>query len=364
MIYFVVALILFFATLLINEAKSKNQRNNIYIVSAIIFYILFAFRGENVGGDTAFYVSEFLAGLYKDREIGYVLYCDLISFFGDSPFIYIFFTTAISVVPFLFIVHRYSTNPVLSLLYIFCYSGMIICIETNIRQNIATGFVMWAYLIFDSCKWRKFNFKALSLILLFIWGILCHTSMFIVIPICIALYFIPIYKKISIILIIVSFILGGLSSGYIENLFNYFYIFTEGVEGLERLNAYSAGRNLGNYTDVGFNIRSIVFFAWVMLTIIPATKEELNTYFMKLFIAYAIIYNFARSSDLVYRMVYILQLLSFVYIPQKLLNKKYIYYYLLIILLILWLVSLYHICTQPARQNPDACMFPYTFIFM
>lgn len=357
MIYFIVALYIFFLYFI--YSISLNNKKVIFLMASIPFVALFAIRGVKVGGDTLTYVNEFFNRDYLDREIGYVLFCEIIRFFGRTPFVYIFFTSLISLIPFLLLIKVFGNRNPLSILYVFLFSVLVICIETNIRQNIGTGLVMLSLFVYTKIKQKGIKYYIIPLLLL-VWGTLCHASLYFMVPLCILIYFIKINRSISVVLIIVAFVVGGLTTTLVENVLSYFYYYSEGVEGLAKLNSYSQGTYLGNYSEATFSIGRILTTSWALLIIFTCDKEEISNFFIKCLVFYIIIYNLANASDLMYRMIYTLQLFSIVYIPKRF--EKQEYRLVLLFFILVWMRKLYQLCTTPSMQNPDAMMFPYVTI--
>lgn len=326
----------------------------------IIFISIFAFRGIDVGGDTIKYVTEFLSDTYRDREIGYVLFCDAIKIFGNSPFVYIFFTSLVSIIPFLLLLHKHSDNPTLSLLYVFCFYNLIICFETHVRQNIGTGFILLSIYL-----WELVSFKSKKYLLIpiipFCYGLLCHSSLYMAAPLCLIIPFIPISKKIAYIAVTGAFILGGFFSQLIIEFFNSFYTLIDNYDIFERLYAYSGERGgLGGFGMSAFNVSNLVLYSWMIFCIYASENEK--TYYFKAFVLYAVLHCVFRTSDLTFRSFFIIQLLALTYIPSKV-NTQWQSKGIMCIFLLDWLQYLLRLSITPSMQNVDAHMFPYTFIF-
>lgn len=361
MIYIIFSLIIIICSFVEYIGRTKSVKDICYFVSASLIFCLLAFRSENVGGDTVTYVDEFYNYGFREREIGYVLFCEIIRLFGSGPFIYIFCTSCISIIPFFLLVQRHSIVRSFSLLYLFIFSVLIIDLETNIRQNIGTGFLLTSILLFeneDLSKVKKIVFGTLFLI----WGSLCHTSLYFICPLLLIIYALKFNKTHSLVLILVCFIIGGLTNEYATAFFQWFTFRIDGVEGLERLVQYSNDGGLGDFTNASFSISYILSALWSLVVVYSCNKDEINNIYIKSLIVFAMLHCIGGSSDLMYRLFYTIQLLSIIYIPGRLLKDKlslsFILLYSIIILQAFW-----RTCLTPSMQNQDACMFPYTFIF-
>lgn len=360
MIYIIFSLIIIICSFVEYTVQSKNVKDICYFISASLIFCLLAFRSENVGGDTVTYVEEFYNFGFREREIGYVLFCEIIRLFGGTPFIYIFCTSCISIIPFYLLVQRHSSIRSFSLLYLFIFSVLIIDLETNIRQNIGTGFLLTSILLSEDKNRSKA--KIILGILFFIWGCLCHSSLYFIGPLILITYVLKFNKTLSIILILVCFMVGGLTNEYAEAFFYWFSFKIDGVAGLEKLSNYANDGDLGNFANASFTISNILFTLWSLVVVYSCNKEEIKNIYIKSLIVFAMLHCIGGSSDLMYRMFYTLQLLSIIYIPNRLLKNKlsllFIFFYAITILQAFW-----RTCLTPSMQNQDACMFPYTFIF-
>lgn len=360
MIYFLLGFGLALVVLF-NFFLNKKESNIPFYIFAFLTTAMLAFRSQYVGGDTILYVQEFINGEYIDREWGWVLFNYLASLFGKSPFVIIFWSSIISILPFILLVNKYSNNKCLSLLFLFLFANTaIVNLETNLRQNVGTGLFLLSIYVYSELKNKSWKYLIVP-IALALWGILCHSSLYFVIPLSLCFSFVKLNKKYVLITIYVFYILGSLSSEYASNLMGYFFVFAGDYDALSKLAGYETGDNLGTFSDAGFSIGSILVMTWISITIIACSKEEINNFFIKMLVLYAIVYCVFRSSDLMYRLVFTLQLCSFIYVPKgiKLDNRLTIIASLLVLI---WIRSLFQLCTQPERQNADANMFPYTTI--
>lgn len=357
MIYFVIAILLFFS-FLISLRKTYTPAKYINFIFILVLSV-FAFRNVNVGGDTLKYVYEFTHDQYRGREIGYVLFCDFIRFFGDTPFVYLFFTSLISILPFLLLIRKHSNNSILSLLYVFCFFNLIICFETHIRQNIGTGFVMLSIYIWEIVSSKSWKFWIIPLLFL-VFGVLCHSSLYITVPLCLIIPFLPINKKIGIIVVIAAFFIGGVMQQLIVGIFQLLYSLIDGYDAFDRILAYSEDGSLGGYDMSPFNVSNIILFLWMMFIIFAS--ENNNSYYFKAFVLYGVLHCLFRTSDLTFRSFFIINILALIYIPAKI-QRRSIYKIIMCVFLVDWLQYLYRLCVTPSMQNKDAFMFPYTFIF-
>ena len=194
MIYFLLGFGL--ALVVLFNFFSNEKENNIpFYIFAFLTTAMLAFRSQYVGGDTILYVQEFKYGDYVNREWGWFFFNYLASLFGKSPFVIIFWSSIISILPFILLANKYSNNKCLSLLFLFLFANTaIVDLETNLRQNVGTGLFLLSIYIYSEFKNKTWKYLIVP-IALALWGTLCHSSLYFVIPLSLCFSFVKLNKK-------------------------------------------------------------------------------------------------------------------------------------------------------------------------
>ena len=366
MIYVLIAVILFFFIFL--EKQNSIKRNHLFIICGSFIFILFAFRGENVGGDTLEYVrfftnkgSSYGSLDYNDLELGFNLFVEFFQKISITPFCFILFSTLVTIIPFFLFVRKYGTSYVLPFLYILCFISFTVCIETNLRQDIAVGAFLLALYIFISVKDKK-KYIYLLCILLLVFSLIGHNTNLVVVPLFIGMLFIKFNKKITIPLMAISYVVSLVTTAYFSDLFYYVNVLFANTEIFSHYSDYG---NNGFYElgdTASFNFLTLSMTLWPILNIAACDDEEENNMYMKCMVINCVVYNFCCSFPIAFRMIYLFQYLSLCYVPKKVLTDRR-YFMINVIFILSWLRVLFNTAVTPAVQNQDAHMFPYNFIW-
>lgn len=332
---------------------------------------MFAFRGDNVGGDTIEYCRFFEGknsstyGLLKfndNIEIGFRWICMVLRKVSISRFWFIFSTSLLSLIPFVLIVKKYSIFPNLSYLYIICSNWciMVICIETHIRQNIATAFLMMSVYLFLSGKKQK---KTLLMCVGFIIAsILTHTSIYLILPFLILLYFIPLTKTISYCLIVGACIVTLFFTDIFTSLFTNVMILISPYDVFENLTRYMDSEKYGLSGQAGLISNFIPIAMWALINIYYSNEDELNNIFMKCMVFGTSFTIMGSSFGLSFRMMYTFLLLGYCYIPVV--YKRNLRAVLInFIPLLMMLYRIWGAVLNPMQYNAESHWLPYQFIF-
>lgn len=369
MIYVCLIIILF--CLFQIERNNRNNKQITFWISTVLFVGLFALRGDNVGGDTLEYCKYFEGkdsstyGTLKyneNIEIGFRFLCVLLQQISLSHFWFILSTSLISLIPFVLIVRKYSISAPLSYFYVICsnFCIMVVCIETHIRQNIATALIMLAIYILNQ---NKLNRKTLFCgLLLSICGLLTHTSIYLILPFLILLYFIPLNKAIAINIIISSCIITVFFTKYYGEYFMGLMAILSPYEAFDNITRYMESDKYGLSDTVGIFTHFAPIAFWVIVNIYYSTYEELNNIYMKCLVIGSSLIIMSTSFGMSFRMFYALQILGVCYIPQAIVNNKramclnffpYLYLFYRIVVGVM----------TPSNYNTDSHYLPYNFIF-
>lgn len=369
MIY--IFLIFFFLILFFFELKNPRDKTFIYWLGTFVFIALFALRGDNVGGDTLNYCLYFEGnsssayGTLKnndDMEIGFRGICMFLQCISHSRFWFIFSTSLLSLVPFVMLVKKYNIFPSLAYLYIICSNWciMVVCIETHIRQNIATGILMLAlYIFMSNDKSKKKNALVILLVLL---SLITHTSMYLILPLLFVIYFVPFSKRGSILVVIGSCIVTLFLTNFFADLFANLMLLISPYEVFEHITRYADSEKYGlsNKAILFSEIAPVALFA--LINIYYATKVELNNIFMKSLVVGTSVTIMASTFGMSFRMMYALLLLGYCYVPIAYkTNRKALF--LNFVPLVWLLYRLWGAVLNPASYNSESHYLPYMFIF-
>ena len=369
MIYIVCSIFIFLLFCLQYRNGCRNKEKFFYL-GAFVFFSLFALRSPYVGGDTLAYCDFYMGhpSMYgylnqpPEIEYGFHYLCKILSPIFHSEFAFIFISSLISIVPFLLLVKKYSIYSNLSILYILCsnFLIMVINLETNIRQNIATGYIMMALLLILEKPIVK---RKLYVILLFIvLALLTHNTSFITIPLLLLLYFIPFNKWGSIIFILASFVIDLFFVDYVTQALFALQSYVMPVDQLSQMASYlDTTRDTGVTGIAGVFMVSFPIVYWSIINVWYADKTELNNIFIKCLVVGTGVCVMCHSFGMSYRMLYCFQLLGYCYIPKAMqTNKKF---FMLNTFALLYLLYRSIVFISNVSVDSSSHIIPYTFIF-
>lgn len=370
MIYYSLAIVLF-CLALYEKSKPKYFSTRAFYLGAGLFVALFAFRGENVGGDMIHYFDFYegrIAYMYgsiekPEIEIGYALFCKTLRFISGNGYFFIFVSSIVSLLPFLLLVNKYSNNRNLSLLWLLVVYGltMTINIETNLRQNIATAFIMTGiYLVFND---GRVKYKQYLIILLLLTSCFIHTTSLILIPIMVCLYFIPLTKKSAMISVVGSVIITVLMHGLFQDILQYIsaYLTILNKDSFEHIADYVSSDIYGFSGTYASLLSYIPMTTWCCYNIYSSNKDEISNYWMKNMVFSVCMYNLASDFGMAFRMFYLFQLVGFVYVPQKLKNDKN--FTVMMLIMAYYVYRFIDSTTNPLNYNTTTHVLPYYFFF-
>lgn len=141
--------------------KRFSKYNYIFYVIAILFLSLFVgLRGIGVGSDTATYYYHFnscgtmtvsqLFSRYKS-DVGFYLFTWFFSRAFHSFNFYLWICSLIYLIPIGVLICKKSKSPLYSFFIFFCFGLFTFCLST-IRQSLAIGLCVSAYLFFEDKK--------------------------------------------------------------------------------------------------------------------------------------------------------------------------------------------------------------------
>lgn len=201
--------------------NAKNNKKFICIFWGLIYFLIAALRGRNIGGDTDIYVNSFYI-------VSSLPYKEAAQYIGRDPFFYVFisfvgkiwcnYTFLFSIVAFLFtsaityFIYKYSDDPFLSWIIMLAFNLYQFSL-TAMRQTIAISFIIFA----SSFLIEKKFFR--GLIFVFIASLFHKTAL------CFLLVFIFYKVKISKTFLYFSFVLLGITYSFRSQIAEIFFQF-------------------------------------------------------------------------------------------------------------------------------------------
>lgn len=368
--------ILFFTFLLLKEKGNTNfeLRKRRFYIGSFFFLALFAFRGENVGGDTYEYCRYFMGehsstygvlGENENIEIGFQWFCMLMNRISNTPFFFIFTSSILTLLPFVLLVRKYSSMPNLSYFYILCSNFMlyVVNIETHVRQNISGAFIMMALLLYlQNGISRHKKYSLVAIVSFLALAILSHSSSYILLPLLIVIMFLPFKRKYSIAIIAISVVVSVFFVDAVTDLFLGLNFMLNPYEELANITRYIESEQYGTSNTILRITHSLPLAFWAGYNVYKADDEENNNIFIKCLVVGTAISIACGSFGMVFRMVFLYQLLGCVYIPKEIARNKNA----LFVNLIPYLYLFYRIVVMVAsasNYNTDSHILPYMFIW-
>ena len=380
-IYNILELFLFFVLFIeLGTKKTKQYQKRFFWIGAIPLIIILGFRNIDVGGDTPGYCDFYMgkaSGFYgsmfdkdNETEIGFIYLCRLIHIFCSDWRWFIFATSVISLLPFLLFVKNESQTKTFSYLSFLLPWGLLFLIQTPLRQDMAISlFLLGGYLIVnDGITNFNDNIKKKFIGLVFIiWGFLTHTTMYIVAPLVILLYFIPLNKKYSIIFVLITFVVSLTVRSLFTYIYDYFFLLTASMDSFRNINQYYGNNNyeIAETIKLGAVAPRTLFTIFVVLL---SSIRQTNKFNYKCLVIGCCIMNIGISFPLASRIALIFILVGSSFVPQNFSLKKEnnitLNYskVLTVVLFILIGYKHYELCSNFIKTiNSD--ILPYTFWF-
>ena len=308
-IYIIFEAILLFLTF----NQITRTRKKYFIICCILLFIIngLHFGGWYIANDYGSYRDFFLGkssqyggmnikGDY-DLELPYLYYCKFLRFFGRSDFTYIAGTCLMFGIPFMWLTWKKSINPpmTLFLLLTFFVGQTYLFYLCAHRQMVATAFIIWSFIIYES----QLKFKNILALACLAIGLIGHSTSYFIIPVLLLVYFLKIEfsKKFYIVVCLISMVLGAVAyklfAGYITAIF----ISIADIEETARTTYYLANDVYG-YGEMPYK-RILLMTFTICGMLYYETKEEANSFYMKLLVISAVVYNLLNTVPLVNRML-------------------------------------------------------------
>ena len=316
MIIILTSILLFLFALVIN----KNNTKTLSIVSFALFaLILLLTNGQFETNDYPQYLNFYLGdpSMYGTLDVkgGYDLewpYAEFVKIiravFPRYAYIYILCYGLMWLIPMYKLLSKGSNNIPLSLFFICTVlnNSQLLFIITAQRQMIATVSVMWAYYFL---AYSSFKRKKIIAALLMLLAVFAHSSSYFVIPLLALLYFIKFpSKKITYIIVAVSFIIGPLVQSYMGPLFSGLVISFGSTDEIERSTHYFIDNvyEFGGAQYVGILPTTLIALLFTYLY----DKKMLQSYGSKCLLFAVTFYNLFNSVPLLGRSLNALFLLG------------------------------------------------------
>lgn len=356
-IYVFVDIILF---ILFLQYREKNT-NKLFFFAAFSLFFLITMHDGHMTNDYEHYQNFFTGrgpSIYgtidnsPDIEKGYIIFVKFLRLWDDSELYYRLSIGLVVCVPWLYLVHRHSACPILSILLL-----MVINQGANLqtffcahRQMLAISSMLVAYSIFE----RKVKFWYVWDILLCAFACYTHSTSLFIIPLFLILLLIPITNKISYLIItIVSLVLHFVID------FNKVFIIL-GNSLVTTLESNRASAYLENdYSDVSVGIWPFLLLSFLFLIFLYFQRKEMvNTIYLKCFLAAVVLKNILGYIPLVNRFIIFFLLIAWAGSIPTLPQKKWSLPYMAIsFVLILFFVIKLRILNNPSEHY----MLPWTF---
>jgi len=239
-VYFFVIFVLYFLFFMEIMGYNEKKSRMLFYIGAILVTFILAFRGDNVGGDTMEYCDYFEGkwgpyGTVDDPNpefgVGFVFFSQLLSFlFGPSRFVFIFITSILTIVPFLYIVWRDSKYKLMPLcLYMTCFFLLSLS-QTCIRQNVSLFFLFMLYILLTG-KYGSSKWMYLGTPIMLVCSVLCHTTSVLTILLALFVFLVPLNRLTSGLLVVISAVfmltMPNFTNVLLDRFFFYFSIFED-----------------------------------------------------------------------------------------------------------------------------------------
>lgn len=158
-----------------------KKKNYTILIFYAIYFILLAFRSDNIGSDTYSYLMHYAAmpkislkgiwGTYKDSDIGYYLFTKILSVFLKNTQWLLIIVAAITTIPFAYLYYKETKNSLVTIALLMVLPNFQMNFS-GLRQAIAIAFVVPGVYFIQKKRWKMF-------VLMVILATLFHKSAFI-----------------------------------------------------------------------------------------------------------------------------------------------------------------------------------------
>ncbi len=280
------------------ELKDRSKRKVCYRIAALLTWLFIGLRAQSVGADTLDYVENFLSGNHVYQEPLYNVYYLFVRWIWCNGTFYLMLTAFLSLFSLYVLVDKYATYKVLPILLFFIF-GYYYNYFIAMRQILATSiFFGGGVAVLDDKKRKWWIYTCCTVISCF-----THNFMVIVALCFTAMYFVPIRKKgTALILVAASGIIGVFFNAVtLLRLFDSYFSLGVGIT-TERLNEYMTSSGVND--NLAASVLGQLYYAIIgffILYFIPNYK--VNHWFTKMYIIYVVFISIFRELFMIERIV-------------------------------------------------------------
>lgn len=350
----------------LSKVSNQQRRMNFFYVESFLVLFILAFRNYNVGADSILYTNYFTNpnSYHGQMPWGFELFCDFLKLFSENWQFFIFITSVLAVIPFLYYVKKNAsivTFPFLT--FLLCWD-LLWLLETPIKQTTAITFFFFGYLLLSTNTEKRTFIKIVLGVLIIVFSIFVHSTIVIAISVFVLLHFLRFSKKTAVICILVSVIFSSSVMIIIPSLFNTLESYAM---------AFQLFYNVQNHAEdvasglITYDIKKILLpSVFVILVILMSSQKQMESLSAKCIVASTIIFNLFVSFPNIPRVVLPFTLIGTTLCPldYRLIKKGNIYYIKLLHFIMVLIFYYLHlkICLN-FTTDYDADILPYSFWF-
>lgn len=314
-------IVLFICLLLFTWMSNEQNQKRLFWFSALLVFLVFALRNENVGTDTFSYVqcwnnSSFL---YRGKsvDIGFEFIMRLLRAVNTSNEFFMVSMALIFLCGLCCFIIKNSLYPIDSLLF-FCISGTVfvffLLYLAAMRQSVAmTFYLIGLSLYFDKDVSTTKKYLAFCCLAI---AIAIHGSCAIVIPVLLLLPYIKLSKRNSIITLVVTYVVGSLGLFFLSSLLSYIDL---GGSDFSKYQGYTQVMTFGMNESTGiFNMFLLPFNLILIYLIYYISDTQLNSWSFKLLYVGTILSNLMIDNLMWGRLLIYFLIVSVVVFPNLL----------------------------------------------
>ena len=356
----------------------KKAENRLAAIYCMVWALFMGLRRHNVGNDTPGYAAYFennTAGgfeygtvdkPFEDMEFGFWFISKVINFFTESSTV-VFLLISFGIWVFISVLYRrYSQSPLLAILLFFTITVRlpITALGVMVRQDVSIIVIGIGLLIILKTGVKSvsaFFHNKVALVggLICLFSILVHRSTGILIVFLFLLHFVRIPKVLAYVLIVGFTIFAVFFAETISQLFDMTLLIIG--DNSSEMTSLLADR----YADAmdAETISKGALVAWIvpsLLTVYLSKKEEINTYFFKVFIFSYCLNQLIQFSFMHDRIIALFVIVGFVgIIPYRAVKYRQFYY----LYLLMALFNLYVDFKVFSSWPKDQTEIPFFFVW-
>lgn len=314
-------IILFICLLLFTWISNEQYQKRLFWFSSFLLFLVFALRNENVGTDTFTYVqcwnnSKFLYD-GKPVDIGFEFILRFLRVIDASDEFFFVSIALIFLCGLCYFILKNSLYPVDSLLF-FSISGVVfvffLLYIAAMRQSVAmTFFLIGLSIYFKEGQSLKKKILALACI---VFAITIHGSSAIILPVLFLLPYIKLSKKIVVITLVATYIVGCSGLFYLSSLLSNVDL---GGSDFSKYQGYTQEMTFGMTENVGiFNMLLLPFNLILIYLSFYITKNQINHWSFKWLFIGVVLSNLMIDNLMWGRLLVYFTIVSIVVFPNLL----------------------------------------------